>query len=115
PRVQVLRVDREEAAVMSFANPLPFWALIAVAAAVVAIGWFAYRAAPISSLRRRTLSALRVATLLWIVVCLMRPLSRPATAAAHGAVVPILVDASRSMGLADVDGATRIDRARSIV
>ena len=100
---------------MSFANPLPFWAFIAVAAAAAVAGWLAYRAAPISSLRHRTLSALRFATLLWIVVCLMRPLSRPATAAAGGAVVPILVDASRSMGLTDVDGAPRIDRARSIV
>lgn len=100
---------------MTFANPLPLWALVAVVWAAILVAWLAYRHVPIAVPRRRALSALRVATLLWIVVCLMRPVGRVADAGARDAVVPILVDSSRSMGLADADGARRIDRARTLV
>lgn len=100
---------------MTFANPLPLWALAAVVAAAVFVAWLAYRHVPIVAPRRRVLSALRCATLLWLVVCLMRPTVRDTRAAARDAVVPILVDSSRSMGLADADGARRIDRARALV
>ena len=100
---------------MTFANPLPPWALAAVVAAAVAVAWLAYRQVPIDAPRRRMLSVLRLATLLWIVVCLMRPTIRATGVAARDAVVPILVDSSRSMGLADADGARRIDRARDLV
>jgi uncharacterized membrane protein len=81
----------------------------------VLVAWLAYRHVPIDARRRRVLSALRLATLLWIVVCLMRPTIRGTEVAARDAVVPILVDSSRSMGLADADGARRIDRARDLV
>ena len=100
---------------MTFANPLPPWALAALLAAAVLVAWLAYRHVPIDARRRRVLSALRLATLLWIVVCLMRPTMRATGVAARDAVVPILVDSSRSMGLADADGARRIDRARDLV
>lgn len=100
---------------MTFANPLPLWALAAVVGAAVFVAWLAYRHVPIVAPRRRVLSALRCATLLWLVICLMRPTVRDTRAAARDAVVPILVDSSRSMGLADADGARRIDRARALV
>ena len=100
---------------MTFANPLPPWALIAVVVGAAAVAWFAYRDVPISSGRRRALSALRLITLLWIAVCLMRPTIQSSSANARDAVVAILVDGSRSMGLADLDRARRIDRAREIV
>lgn len=100
---------------MTFANPLPVWAFAAVAAALVLVAWLAYRAVPIAASRRRTLAALRFATLLWIVVCLMRPMGRPGAAGMRDAVVPILVDTSRSMGLADADGERRIDRVRAAI
>src|SRR5258705_289970 len=68
-----------------------------------------------SAPRRGQLSALRLVTLLWLVVCLMRPMIHASVFSARDAIVPILVDASRSMGLADADGARRIDRARAMV
>lgn len=100
---------------MTFANPLPPWALAALFAGAIAVAWLAYRQVPIAPARRRILSGLRLLTLLWIAVCLMRPMVHSTAANAHDAVVPILVDGSRSMGLADLDGARRIDRAREIV
>jgi uncharacterized membrane protein len=100
---------------VTFAAPLPLWALGAVAAGVAFVAWLAYREVPIAPARRRALSMLRAATLAWIVLCLMRPTVRDSHAAASDAVVPILVDSSRSMGLADADGARRIDRARALV
>ena len=100
---------------MTFANPLPLWALAGVVAAAAAVAWLAYRGVPIASSRRAILSALRCLTLLWIAICLMRPMVRSSDGDSHDAVVAVLVDGSRSMGLADVDGARRIDRAREIV
>jgi len=100
---------------VTFANPLPAWALAAVLAAAALVAWAAYRAVPIAPGRRRVLMALRLTTLVWIVLCLMRPLGRLAAAGPHDAVVPILVDTSRSMGLADAGGQRRIDRARQAI
>ncbi|HEX9365643.1 MAG TPA: glutamine amidotransferase, partial [Vicinamibacterales bacterium] len=100
---------------MTFGNPLPAWGLLAVVLAAMLVAWLAYRSVPIVTPRRRALSALRLATLLWLVVCLMRPMVHATDATARDAIVPILVDTSRSMGLADADGGRRIDRARSLV
>lgn len=100
---------------MTFANPLPAWALLAVVGAAIVVAWLAYRRVPIAPARRRALTALRLATLLWIVACLMRPMVRATDAAARDAIVAVLVDTSRSMGLADVDGGRRIDRARDLL
>ena len=100
---------------MTFANPLPWWAFLSVVAAAAVVAWMAYRRVPIASGRRAGLSALRFVTLLWIVIALMRPTVRSTDGAPTDAVVPILVDGSRSMGLGDAGGARRIDRARAIV
>jgi uncharacterized membrane protein len=100
---------------MIFANPLPAWGLAAVVAAAIVVAWLAYRRAPIAPARRRALAALRLATLLWIVVCLMRPMVRSTDASADDGIVALLVDGSRSMGLADANGARRIDRARDML
>ncbi|HET7697407.1 MAG TPA: glutamine amidotransferase [Vicinamibacterales bacterium] len=100
---------------MTFANPLPVWAIAGLAAAAAAVAWFAYRDVPIAPARRAALSALRFVTLMWIAVCLMRPMVRSADGNPHDALVAVMVDGSRSMGLADVDGARRIDRARQLV
>ena len=100
---------------MTFANPLPVWAIIAVIVAAAVVAWLAYSRVPIAPGRRRALSALRFVTLIWIAVCLMRPMIRSMEANAHDSVVAVLVDGSRSMGLADLDGARRIDRARELV
>jgi uncharacterized membrane protein len=45
----------------------------------------------------------------------MRPVARISDGGETGAVVPVLVDVSRSMGIEDAGGARRIDRAREIV
>ncbi len=100
---------------MAFANPLPWWALVLLVAAAVLIAFSAYRRVPISTGKRATLSALRLVTLLWLLVCLMRPVAGPASPDARDAIVPVLVDASRSMGLSDVGNERRIDRARALV
>ena len=100
---------------MTFANPLPVWAIAALVAAAAAVAWLAYRGVAIVPRRRAVLSTLRFMTLLWIAVCLMRPMVRSTDVNAHDAVVALLVDGSRSMGLADMNGARRIDRAREVV
>ena len=99
---------------MTFANPLPGWAIVLVIVAAALVAWLAYRQVPISTRRRHALSTLRLVTLLWPIFCLMRPVTR-ASEDTGDAIVPILVDASRSMGLADADGRRRIDVARSLV
>jgi uncharacterized membrane protein len=100
---------------MTFANPLPWWTLVIALAALGGVAWFAYARVPIAPSRRYTLSALRFATLVWVLGCAMRPMGHAAATGIRDAVVPILVDSSRSMGLADVDDGRRIDAARALV
>ena len=100
---------------MSFANPLPWWALLAVVVAAALLSWLAYRSARIPVRRRAVLATLRFVTMLVLALLLMRPVARTGDGGASGAIVPILVDVSRSMGIEDVDGMRRIDRARDIV
>jgi uncharacterized membrane protein len=100
---------------VTFANPLPPWALALVLGGALAVAWLAYRHAPIPRGARFGLIALRCLTLLAIVLFLMRPVARTSDEDARDAVVPILVDTSRSMGIQDADGQRRIDRARGIV
>ena len=100
---------------MSFANPLPWWALLLVVLAAAALSWLAYRTARLPIRRRAVLSTLRFVTLLALVLLLMRPVARSGDSGASGAVVPILVDVSRSMSIEDAGGMRRIDRAREIL
>jgi uncharacterized membrane protein len=58
---------------------------------------------------------LRAAVLLLIVACLLRPIRVTPPDASHDAVVPVLVDTSRSMRLTDDEGRARIDAARDLV
>lgn len=97
---------------MTFANPLPWWLLTLVLASAAFISWHAYRRFSTFPARRAALSALRFLTFVTLVVVLMRPVARSTDVDARDAVVPILVDTSRSMGIEDADGATRIARAR---
>jgi uncharacterized membrane protein len=79
------------------------------------VAWQAYRRFEAAPGRRYALSALRLVTLLAIVVILMRPVERSTDIDARDAVVPILVDTSRSMGIEDADGEARIARAKALV
>jgi uncharacterized membrane protein len=100
---------------VTFANPLPPWALALVLGGALGVAWMAYRHVPIRLGARLGLVALRALVLLALVVFLMRPVARSADDDARDAVVPILVDASRSMSIQDADGQRRIDRARGIL
>ena len=99
----------------AFANPLPWWGVALAFAACATVAWFAYARLPVPPIRRTLLIALRCLTLMLLVVCLMRPV-RTGDEGLRDMVVPVLVDVSRSMNLADAgEGATRIDRARDLL
>jgi uncharacterized membrane protein len=103
---------------LSFANPLPWWALLGIVAASALVAWLAYSRWSIAPARRLALSALRFVTLLALMLFLLRPVVPIAGTNSTQAVVPILVDTSRSMSIEDADAARgnrRIDRARQLV
>jgi uncharacterized membrane protein len=102
---------------MQFAVVLPWWALLLLAAAIGVVAWGCYAGAivPLPGRHRAVLSTLRAFTLMLLVACLLRPVRIMPPDASTDAVVPILVDASRSMRLADMDGKPRIDAARDLL
>jgi uncharacterized membrane protein len=100
---------------VTFANPLPWWALCLVVAAAAGVAWQAYRGFPAGNPARYVLTGLRFLTLLLIVIVLMRPVVRGTAADARDAVVAVLVDVSRSMAIEDQPGARRIDTARRVL
>lgn len=100
---------------MTFANPLPWWALCLVVAAAAGVAWQGYRAFPAAGRARYVLTALRFLTLMLIVAVLMRPVARGTAADARDAVVAVLVDVSRSMAIEDEPGTRRIDGARRVL
>jgi len=101
---------------MQFASPLPWWLALLAAAGIAAAAFAAYQrfADSLSTAQRTTLTALRALSLAVIVVILCRPVTF-APAAASDSIVPVLVDVSRSMRVADVDGTTRAARAAQLV
>lgn len=86
-----------------------------VVAGAMLVAWLAYRRFSASAPQRYALMALRVLTLLLIVVFLLRPVVRTTEPDARAVVVPVLVDLSRSMGIEDLQGARRIDHARDFI
>ena len=88
---------------MTFAYPLPWWAIVLVAAAILGLAVTAYlRSSVVLSARERLpLIVLRALTLSAVVVMLMRPVAPLPPAAGEQGVVAVLVDTSRSMSLAD--------------
>ena len=102
---------------IQFAVSLPWWLLALVGLAVIAVAWLSYAGArvPLTPAQRVTLAALRATTLVLVVVCLLRPIRVSPPDQSRDAVVPILVDVSRSMRLTDADGRARIDAARDLV
>ena len=100
---------------MSFANPLPWWALALVVFFGAFVAWLAYSRRTLPPRRRGALVALRFITFMALAVFLMRPVVRDTTNDSRGVIVPILVDTSRSMSIEDAPGGSRrIDRARQI-
>ncbi len=102
---------------MHFAYPLPWWLAIVLAAGIAAVVFAEYRRplSPLTRPQRATLVALRVVTLTLLVLFLFRPIVLLPPAGNADAIVPILVDGSRSMRLADADGQTRLARANALL
>ncbi len=94
---------------MHFAYPFPWWAgLLLVAVAVLsALAAYGFRRGG----RRTLLAALRASALLLLLLILFRPLLVASHRDPRGAIVPVLVDESRSMRIADAEARRRIDVA----
>jgi uncharacterized membrane protein len=101
---------------VSFANPLPWWILLLIVGAAGLVASLAYSRRRLPPAQRLTLVLLRMATLLALVLFLMRPVSRAAAPDAGAIAIPVLVDTSKSMAIEDAaDGRRRIDLARELV
>jgi uncharacterized membrane protein len=102
---------------MHFAAPIPLWLAILVAAVVAGIAVFSYRrpVVPLTRSQRGLLVALRLLSLTAVAVFVCRPILLLPSTASGDVVVPVLVDLSRSMRIADADGASRIARAADVI
>ncbi len=105
---------------MRFAVALPWWGYLFAFGSVLFLAWLSY-ARPALGLTRRQrllLTSLRAATLLLLVAFLLRPVTFVEAAGASNSLVPILIDVSRSMRIADggdeAQGSTRIERAAAV-
>ncbi len=102
---------------IQLASSWPLWGIALAAVAVVVVAWAAYHhvAVPLSRRHRAVLTTLRAVTLLLLLLVLLRPVRVLPPDAARDAVVPILLDTSASMRLADMDGERRIERATAFI
>jgi uncharacterized membrane protein len=102
---------------MHFAYPFPWWLAIVLAALIAAVAFVEYRRplSPLTRVQRGVLVALRVAALAALTLFLFRPVAMLPPSSARDAVVPVLVDVSRSMRLRDADGQARLSRAAALL
>jgi uncharacterized membrane protein len=102
---------------MHFAYQLPWWLAVLLATAIGAVVVSEYRRtlSPLTTFERSTLVCLRALTLGLLVLFLFRPIIVLPPLGSRDAVVPVLVDVSRSMRLHDADGQARLDRARALL
>ena len=98
---------------MRFAVVLPVWGYVLVFAASLALAWYTYAGAAVAPRTRWLLTGLRALALVLLVAAVLRPVRLVPPASARDRVVPILVDVSRSMRIADAEGPARLQRARS--
>jgi len=98
---------------MRFAVALPWWGYALVFAAALALAVYTYAGARLAPGRRAALTALRAAALLLLVTAVLRPVRVLPPSAARDRIVPVLVDVSRSMRVADAQGPARMQRARA--
>ena len=101
----------------TFGAPAPTAILLLVAAAIAVPAVLSYRRvrAKSSPRDRMVLRTLRIAVLVVLVVCLMRPMLVLNAAVPQRNFVGVLIDDSRSMLIADRDGRTRADWIRDSV
>src|SRR6185436_21050053 len=102
---------------MQFAYPLPWWLALVLAAAIGGATLAAYRRplAPLTRSQRAILTACRALALMVVVLFLFRPIVLVPPRGGNGAIVPVLVDVSRSMRLNDAGGQTRLARAAAVL
>src|SRR5947209_12614612 len=102
---------------MHFAHPVPWYLALVIAAAIGGVVYAEYRRplSPLTAMQRTVLVALRVLALASLVLFLVRPVALRPPATGRDAVVPVLVDVSRSMRIADVDGQSRLARASALL
>ena len=102
---------------IGFANPVPWWVAVPLVVALLWVAWQAYARVgeQFGKARRLALVTLRSASLVLLAVLLMQPVLTEPNPDQAGRIVPILVDTSRSMGLADDGGPTRLAEARALV
>lgn len=102
---------------MHFASSLPWWLALLLAAGVAGVAFLAYRRSlvPLSPAQRNSLIALRTLSLLAVALFLLRPIVLLPPEVSGDAVIPLLVDVSRSMRVRDEEGDTRLARATALV
>ena len=102
---------------MQFAYPLPWWLAVLLAAAIGGVTYAEYRRplAPLAPSQRATLAACRALVLAVLVLFLFRPIVLAPPQGGRDAIVPVLIDSSRSMRLNDADGQPRLARAVSLL
>src|SRR4030081_787003 len=102
---------------MHFAYFPPWWLNVIIALAVAAAVFLAYRRplAPLSTVQCATLVGLPASGLMAIGLLVLRPIVLLPPVGARDAIVPVLVDVSRSMRVADAEGQTRIARAAALL
>jgi len=101
---------------MRFAVALPWWGYALAFGLAGVLAWIAYArvSVALSASQRVLLTGLRAAALLLIVAALLRPVAVVPSPEVASRVVPLLVDVSKSMGIADEAGTTRVERARGL-
>src|SRR3954466_2711697 len=102
---------------MHLAYPLPWCPPTVLAAAIGAIAFVEYRRplSPLTRAQRGLLVGLRVLALPQLTLFLFRPIAVLPPAGSRDAIVPVLVDVSRSMRLAGADGQTRMTRPSAVL
>ena len=101
---------------MTLAVSVPWWALLLLVAAAVLIAYGAYArpVVPLTLGQQTLLIGLRLLALLVALMFLLQPVATE-PARTRDTIVPILIDQSRSMRLADQGETRRIDRAAELV
>ena len=102
---------------MHLVYPLPWWVAALLAAAIGGLTYAEYRRplAPLTRRQRTVLAACRALVLTLLVLFRFRPIVFVPAQGARDAVVPVLVDRSRSMRLHDADGQPRLSRAIALL
>lgn len=96
-----------------FAASTGSYVAAAAVAAAAALTIYAYRTGAGRPRQRMTLAAIRLALLAIILVCMFRPLLVVKASVAQQNFVAVLLDDSRSMQIADVDGKPRAEYVKS--